>query len=305
MKVVTYHAGIPKKNNKYEKSALLNFFIEGVNRKGDIGINNTTFNIINCNVAVLQGFVHEGSKNLPHLRLRHNVIQTQKLNNKRTLIADSNLFLYLNKENTPLHYLRYSFDGVFRRTGFYFDKDVDPQKWKTLQKDLHVTLKDYRKNGTYILICLQRNNGWSMHGTDVVVYLQETLQKIKNFSDRPIIVRGHPGDKKTLQFLQQKLPMVKFSTNEHLVHDLQNAWATVVYNSSPGVASLIEGVPVFQLDPCLENSMYGEVANTSLKRLEDPKLCDRQQWIEKLSMSHWKFDELKSGEAWEFMRQYV
>ena len=34
-------------------------------------------------------------------------------------------------------------------------------------------------------------------------------------------------------------------------------------------------------------------------------MFDRQEWIEGLAMSHWKFDELRNGEAWEFMRNYV
>ena len=51
--------------------------------------------------------------------------------------------------------------------------------------------------------------------------------------------------------------------------------------------------------------MYSEVANSSLKRLEDPKLYDRQEWLERIAMCHWSFQETISGEAWELMKQYV
>jgi hypothetical protein len=51
------------------------------------------------------------------------------------LIVDSNLFLYADKSNQK-HYLRYSFDGVFPTTGFYFDQDIDPARWKQISKDL-------------------------------------------------------------------------------------------------------------------------------------------------------------------------
>ncbi|MDA0754140.1 MAG: hypothetical protein O3A49_05625, partial [Candidatus Marinimicrobia bacterium] len=143
MKVVSYLSGIPVKNNKYEKRALLELFIEGVNKKGDIGIINNSNSLIHCDVAVLQGYVHAQSKNLPHLQLRKNVINMQSLNNKKTLIADSNLFLYLNKENTPHHYLRYSFNGVFRSSGFYFDKDIDYNRFDKIKSDLNINVKDY------------------------------------------------------------------------------------------------------------------------------------------------------------------
>jgi hypothetical protein len=47
------------------------------------------------------------------------------------------------------------------------------------------------------------------------------------------------------------------------------------------------------------------VANTDLSKIENPVMVDRQSWIERLSMCHWKFDELKSGEAWNFFKQYI
>src|SRR6056300_1036067 len=125
MKLVSYHSGIPAKNNKPEKPAILTNFVAGVNAKGD--------------VALLQGFVHANSKQTPHLQLRQRVIDHQRLKNKRTLIVDSNLFLYVNKSNQPHHYLRYSYDGVFRNTGFYFDKDIDPKRWQSIKNNLGIT----------------------------------------------------------------------------------------------------------------------------------------------------------------------
>lgn len=305
MKVVSYLSGIPVKNNKFEKSACLEFFVKGVNLKGDTGICTKNFNIIPCDLAMIQGFVHEGSKNMPHLRLRKQVLETQKLNNSKTLIADSNLFLYLNKENTPHHYLRYSFDGIFRSTGFYFDKDIDKKKWQQIKHDLQIDVKPYRKTGNHILVCLQRDNGWSMHGTQVKSFLESILSTLKIYTDRPIIVRGHPGDKKTSSRMKQYFPTVQFSNEPKLKNDLRRAWATVTFNSSPGVASLIEGVPVFQIDPNIDNSMYGEVANKRLQQIEQPILFDRTRWLEKISMCHWKFDELQNGSAWAFMKQYL
>ena len=307
MRVVSYHAGIPVKNNSPEKPAILNNFIQGVNAIGDTGINHHGSNILDCDVAVLQGFVHAQSKNAPHLILRKNVLNTQKVNKKRTVIVDSNLFLYAtNKKNQPGNYLRYSFDGVFRDTGFYFDKDVDPKRWEKIRKDIGINYKPYRTNGSHILICLQRNGGWSMQNNDVMKFCHDTIRRLKTLTDRPIVVRGHPGDKKTRLYLKLNYPNVTISPEgRHITEDLRNAWATIVYNSSPGVASLIEGVPVFQMDPDPNHSMFSEVANTNLKRIENPKEFDRQPWLERIAMCHWSFDELRDGTAWKFMRNYV
>lgn len=307
MKVVSYHAGIPAKNNSPEKPAILNNFIQGVIASNDTGINHHETNLIDCDVAVLQGFVHGQSKNLPHLVLRQNVLRKQKLQNKRTLIVDSNLFLYAtNKKNQPGNYLRYSFDGVFRDTGFYFDKDIVPSRWESIKKNIGIELKPYRKTGNHILICLQRNGGWSMQNNDVMKFCHNTIKRLRTLTDRPIVVRGHPGDKKTSLYLKLNYPNVTISAEgRHIKEDLRNAWATIVYNSSPGVASLIEGVPVFQMDPDVNHSMYSEVANFNLKRIENPKEPERQEWLERIAMCHWSFDELKNGTAWKFIRNYV
>ncbi len=299
-----YYAGIPMKNNNSEKPKILDNFIQGVNAAGDKGISHRTLSVIPCDVALIQGFVHPDGKDLPHLRLRRAAIDLQKRNGKRSLIVDSNLFLYKDQGNTKT-YLRYSFDGVFPTTGFYFDKDVDPARWQKISKDLGISLKPWRTNGNHILICLQRHGGWSMGGLSAIDWLFNTIKLIKSNTSRPIIVRTHPGDKKIKQILKVKEKNVSMSVREKLTDDLQNAWATVVYNSSPSVASVIEGIPTFVTDPNPRQSQSFDVANFDLKNLENPIMPDRQQWIEKLSMCHWNFDELKSGEAWKFFRKYI
>lgn len=301
---VAYYAGIPPNNNNPEKPLILDNFIAGVNAAGDTGIGHRQMTTLDCDVAFIQGFVHEHGKTAPHLILRRNAVEKQKAEGKRSLIVDSNLFLYADPGNTKT-YLRYSFDGVFPTTGFYFDKDIDPTRWQRISQRLNLNLKDYRTDGKHILVCLQRNGGWSMKGLPVMTWLDQTIKTIKSLTDRPIIVRAHPGDKKARNYLRINQPNVFVSWAPNIKNDLQNAWATVVYNSSPSVASLIEGVPVFVTDPQPEFSQVDGVCNTNLKRLEDPKLFDRQQWIEKLAMCHWNFDELKSGEAWQFFRRYI
>jgi hypothetical protein len=249
--------------------------------------------------------VHEHGKTAPHLVLRRTAIEEQKRRNKRSLIVDSNLFLYADPGNTKT-YLRYSFDGVFPTTGFYFDKDVDPSRWQKISRNLNLTLKPWRTSGNHILICLQRNGGWSMGGLHVVSWLNTTIEKIRTINKKiPIIVRPHPGDKKSKQYLKITHKNVFLSTNISIKDDLKNAWATVVYNSSPSVASIIEGVPSFLTDPSPKNSQTFEVANINLENLNDPIMPDRQAWIEKLSMCHWNFHELKSGEAWNFFKKYI
>jgi hypothetical protein len=301
---VAYYAGIPPNNRNLEKPQILDYFCQGVLTSGDNAIAHRGLNALTCDVALIQGFVHEHGKSAPHLQLRQNAVDLQKRTNKRSLIVDSNLFLYADKTNS-LHYLRYSFDGVFPTTGFYFDRDIDPSRWEQISRDLGISLKPWRTQGNHILICLQRNGGWSMRGLDVIQWMNSTILEIRKYSKRPIVVRPHPGDKKINGYLKVNHKSVSISTKTDLRDDLHNAWATIVYNSSPSVASIIEGVPAFLTDPQPQHSQSTPVANTDISRIEDPLMIDRQLWIERLSMCHWKFDELKSGAAWKFFRKYI
>lgn len=302
---VAYYKGIPPNNNNPEKPAILDNFCRGVASAGDTAIAHQGMNAIPCDVALIQGFVHEHGKQAPHLQLRQDAINLQKRNGKRSLIVDSNLFLYADQGNTKT-YLRYSFDGVFPTTGFYFDKDIDKTRWMKISNDLNLSLKPWRTHGSYILICLQRNGGWSMGGLSVQQWLDSTIIKLQSVSKRHIVVRTHPGDKKVKSYLQINHKNVSVSRPERtLVQDLSEAWATVVYNSSPSVASIIEGVPAFVTDPNPNNSQAFGVANTDLTLIENPVLTDREPWVEKLSMCHWNFEELKSGEAWNFFKRYI
>ena len=137
---VAYYKGIPPNNKNLEKPMILDYFCEGVIKSNDVATAHNQFNIVPCDVALIQGYVHEHGKTAPHLQLRREVIELQKRNNKKTLIVDSSLFLYVNKDN-PQHYLRYSFDGVFPTTGFYFDKDVDPNRWIKISRHMNIILK--------------------------------------------------------------------------------------------------------------------------------------------------------------------
>ena len=136
MKVVSYFNVVPSKNKSQEKHDILTKFIEGVNAAGDTGILHQGNDLINADVGFIQGWQHESGKNATHLRLRQSVID--RTANTHVCTADANLFLYANGRNAPHHYLRYSFNGVFRNTGNYFDDNVDPARWQQISTDCDI-----------------------------------------------------------------------------------------------------------------------------------------------------------------------
>lgn len=311
MKIVAYTAVLPASNKNVEKGQILYNFAQGIANTGDNIIVHDEPTVIDCDVALSVGWVHENSKTTPHLVFRRKIIDNQLSKNRKILLADSNLFLYKNMDN-PFHYLRYSFNGIFPNTGIYCDDTPDPSRWNKIRRDIGISLKDYRANGDHILLCLQRNGGWSMGNYDVVDWTASTIKTLRKYTNREIIIRAHPGDKGSKDYLSPKNLMRKIGIlkgvrlskpGTTLEQDLKNCWAVVNHNSSPTVGAAIEGYPIFVTDPV--RSQCSDIANTDLSQIENPNLPDRQPWVERISMFHWNFDEIISGECWNHMRKYV
>jgi hypothetical protein len=302
MKVVAYLSSVPPSNKSQHKVELLKRFASGVNAAGDTGIVSTTPRLDHCEVAFIQGWPHPTGKQGAHNVFRKTVHDYQKKNNNRLLVVDSNLFNYQGKNN----YDRYSLDGVFPNTGTYFWDAPDPNHWNSISRDTGIALKDWRSNGNHILMCLQRNGGWSMGTYDIAEWASTTITQLRQHTDRPIILRPHPGDKAARQHIgnMARIHSVTLSAEgAKLTDDLQNCWAVVNHNSSPTVGSVIEGYPIFVTDPA--RSQCTAVANTDLGLIETPAMPDRQAWIERIAMCHWSQQEIMSGKAWQHMRTYV
>jgi len=304
--VASYLMGIPPGNTNPEKPQIIVNFIEGVWASGDTGSIICDYNPVDADVAVVQGFVHPGSKNGPHLKLRKDVFEKQQRDSNRSIIVDSNLFLYADPNNRN-KFLRFSYDGIFPNTGEYCNNVPDPERWNLIQRRLGISLQPYKSKGKNILICCQRDGGWSMGSESLMPWLVKTITYIKKFSDRNIVIRFHPGDKKVLEhkraLARYRLQGVTITHSANILQDFETAYALISYNSSPGVAAAIQGIPVFVLDPL--RSQAADVSHHDLKDLENIKDFDRELWIQKMAQMHWTLDELKDGTAWKHLRKWA
>lgn len=300
MKVAIYLSGIPAKSKNQQKRKALTDFAAGVIAAGDQALLVEDYNTVDCDIAVIQGWVN--SKAGAHLRMRSDAIDRQRRENKHIIAIDSNLFGFLEPSDFN-RYLRYSLDGVFPSTGYYFDQDIDPSRWPSIKRSYGFQEREWNPHGLNILICLQRDGGWSMGSTPVQTWLDQVVDQIRQITDRPIIVRPHPGNLNILPTL--KLPNVKkiqISHNPDIRQDLSHARATVTYNSSPGVASLLWGVPVWVTDPDPRRSQAHAWSSHDLSRIELPYLPSREDFYHRLAQCHWNSQELVTGDAWRFMR---
>lgn len=305
MKIISYISVIPAKNKSEEKLQILTNFAKGVSRMGDEGLIHRGYDPLPCDVAIIQGWQHERGKTAPHLALRQKLIDRTR--NTHVITADSNLFLYANTTNKPHHYLRYSINGIFPTTGNYCDDRINPKRWEQISRDCNIQLGDMKHKGKHIVLCCQRDGGWSMGDSSVIQWANNCITELRKHTDMKIIIRGHPGDKSAPTYLKDNTfahhkNVVVSRWGTPLERDLQKAWAVVNHNSSSVVGPIIMGYHAFVTDP--QKSQCAEVANTDFSKILSPDEFDREKWLQRISMFHWKFSELQDGTCWSHMRSY-
>jgi hypothetical protein len=307
--IKSYLSSLPVKINGQEKIDALTFFAEGAARCGDNAATTRSQTYELCDVGAIIGNAFDANPSktiLPHYKVRKMVMDTQTQLGKYWLSIDSNVFIYKDRLN-PHKYLRYSFNGVFPATGIYCNDNPGNENWNNIRRDYNMDLKPWRTQGNHILITLQRPLGWSMRGVDLMYWLKRTLKQVRENSDRPIVLRWHPGDWKA--YPNYKPMLDKFGVtvspqDRHITQDLNNCWALICHNSTPSAVAPIEGIPAFITDDP-SYSQGGDIANTDFTLLENPNLPDREQWIRKLAQCHWSFEDVRSGRCWAHMRNYV
>lgn len=262
----------------------------------------TNYQIPSCDVAVIQGWYNPDRNKNPSA-FRKDIIDKQLSRNRFVLTIDGNIFNYMSKNK----FFRYSINGVFANTGYYFDAKIDPARWDYIQRETGCSLKPWRRNGSHVLILAQKDSGWTMSNLRNLNWIKDTILKIREYSDRPIRVRIHPSDFKFKSTYEKELlPFgVQVSTAKSILEDLSDAWCSISYNSSPGAVSAIEGVPVFIMDPNLHRSPAAPVANKSIQYIESPIFPDREEWIKKIAMSHFTVTDIKNGLLWHRTQQYL
>lgn len=307
--VRSFLRSLPAHINGEEKVQALTNFAQGAARCGDDSRATSASVYEPCDVGAIIGNAfgaNQAKTLLPHYKVRKMVIDTQRQLGRYWLSIDSNVFIYRDRAN-PKKYLRYSFNGVFPKEGIYCNENPSEENWANIRRDYNMDLKPWRNNGEHILITLQRPMGWSMRGHNLMSWLESTFTAIRQHSDRPIVIRWHPGDWKN--FPQYEPTLKKYNVTvspqqKHILEDLVNCWALVCHNSTPSSVAVIEGVPAFITDDP-DYCQAGDVANRDFSQIENPWMPDRTQWIKKLAQCHWNFEDTQSGRCWAHMRNWV
>jgi hypothetical protein len=299
MKVGIFYNSISNPAKFSNKVMLMDNFKLGVEACGDQVIEYKDNNLPNqpLDAGFVLGYTLEDN-------FRKKIINALSVADTPRIFVDSNILHYSRPEH---EWHRYSINSVYPNTGIYFFKDLDLNKWNQYSNWHNVTVKPWRTDGNHILILAQRPKGWNMFGNDQDTWLDATITEIRKYSQRHIMIRMHPGDGtrfKQIEKLQKRYgDQITISEHANIRDALVDCWCAVGYNSTPNVVSAIEGVPVYVQDPT--HSWAQDIAFSDLRQIEMPPLPDRSEWLAKIANIHWSNEEVKSGQLWAAIKNYI
>lgn len=296
--VIVYKSSVLNLSKHIRKDECLQSFADGARAAGADTHIEYKYNYTPSKLAVILGWITQ-DKSTPNVVLRQQIVEGQRHTGGKTMCIDAGCWKYADPHN---RFLRYSLDGPFYDTAEYANKNSGPEQWEKISKTLGIELKPWRPKGKYILICMQRDGGFSMKNLDPLLWLRMKLNKIRQHTDRPIIIRPHPG--KVQDFSSFVAPGVEVvdSTKVPLIQSMYKTHAAVFFNSSSAVAAVCEGIPVFIDD---NSCVARDVANKNIENIEKPELFNREQWIWDLAAAHWSDDDSKAGKIYEKFKPFL
>jgi len=125
--------------------------------------------------------------------------------------------------------------------------------------------------GRKVVIALSTEHLYKFHGMDIKQYTDDTIAKIKQYTDRKIYVRP------------------KEATHP-LEDDLKDAWCLVTHTSCAALDALQWGVPVITTGECCAKPVSGKIED-----IENLVLPDREPLFWHLAWNQFTVNELQEG----------
>lgn len=168
---------------------------------------------------------------------------------------------------------------------------------------LGIRCQPWKPAGSNIVIATQRADSeqWA-NQPPLDAWLRQTVEQLRNHTDRPIMVRPHPRFPVSVPAgcgLRQPQKIAQTYDSFDFDRGLDDAWAVINWNSGPGSQAVIAGVPAF-VGP---SSMAAPVANLDWSQIEKPVRPDRDSWLNWLAHAEWTVDEIASGEPLSQLRE--
>lgn len=192
--------------------------------------------------------------------------------------------------------------SVFDAHGQHYPEPVSSSR----AERLGVRYQDQQTGENVVIVC-QRTDSLQWQGCgSIVTWIESVVKRIRLFTSRPIIVRPHPRQPLpdlTGDFVIQR-PVRLENTYDSFDFDrtLAHAHVIVNHNASPGVISVLRGVPVITGTSGVTRSLAQPVS-IGYDEIESGRQGMRtQQWLSEIAHTEWTLAEIQAGDPFTFLQ---
>ena len=149
----------------------------------------------------------------------------------------------------------------------------------------------HRSSGDKILICPSSETITRWYtGLGVKQWLDQTVNTLEQYTNRPIEIRPKPRNNKTSGPAAAKIPFAD---------QAQNSYCVVTCASISAVEAQLLGIPTI----CDPHSFAAEVSNTKLSDIENLTEFDNTQWLYNRAYSQFTHSEIENGLAYRILNE--
>ena len=161
--------------------------------------------------------------------------------------------------------------------------DRPSDRWEQLNIDQH----SFKQGSTIVIVPPDRKIVHTLGLGSEDQWIEDTVLKIKNFTDRPIRIRKRPAP---------RADRVVSNTFKDFIKD--DTFCVIGYSSNALVEASMHDIPVISLGHSATKSLYSYQLQ-DIEKIRPAYPSDKQAWLNHLAYSQFNREELLSGYAWE------
>jgi hypothetical protein len=154
-------------------------------------------------------------------------------------------------------------------------------------EQLNIDQSSFKQGSAIVVVPPDRKIAYTLSLGTEDQWIEETVLKIRNFTDREIKIRKRP---------ESRADRVGSNTFKDFIKD--DTFCVVGYSSNALVEAAMHDIPVISLGHSATKSLYTYQLQ-DIEKIKPAYLSDKQAWLNHLAYSQFNREELLSGYAWE------
>jgi|AntAceMinimDraft_12_1070368.scaffolds.fasta_scaffold04472_5 hypothetical protein len=163
-------------------------------------------------------------------------------------------------------------------------------RWEKLK----LSINNWKKGGKNIIIAAPDEKPCKFYGIDKDQWIADTVETLKKYTDRPIIVRDRA---------KSRIDRVVHNTLKQALD--ADVHALVTFNSVAATEAVLYGYPAFTLAPC---NAASPVASRDLSQIETPYYADSDKlyaWACHLAYGQFHVNEIRDGSVIKILEEQL